>query len=116
MTIQTLWRLKNPLFVVFLILATLACVWQHVRLIGSGYETERLRAERRTLLQEQRALQLEAASLASLDRVETIAVGRLHLGPPDEGQVVIVQPGAPGRKEAPKSRELRLAHQDADGG
>ena len=109
-------RLKIALSIAFLVLSTLGCIWQHVRLIGSGYEIERLRTERRALLQERRALMLEVASLSALNRIETLALGRLNMIHPEEGQMVFVRslpPVVP--KGAPKSRETRLARREANG-
>ncbi len=107
----------TPACVALLLLATFACIWQHVRLIRSGYEIERLNGARKELLHERRALLLERASLESLDRIESVASGRLGLVLPEEGQIVVVRSiPFPEGKGLPRSRDLRLARRASNDG
>ncbi len=65
-------------------------VWQHVHVVRQGYELERLRQTHAKLVQENKALKLEAGQLRSLRRVEEIARRELGMVTPKPGQVVIL--------------------------
>jgi cell division protein FtsL len=54
-----------------------------------GYRLSALRAEIAKLEDEHRALRLKVAELGSHDRLRALAPG-LHLGPPMQGQVVMM--------------------------
>ena len=71
--------------------AVLAYGWQHFEMIRNGYRMEEQRQEREYLMQIQRQLSLEKASLASPDRIEAIATGELGMMAPSDGQVVVIQ-------------------------
>lgn len=90
----TWWQWLNSLSVVGLclvvLLGALFHVWQHIHVVRQGYELERLRALHGTLIQENKALRLEAGQLRSLRRVEEIARTRLGMVTPRPTQVVIV--------------------------
>jgi len=72
--------------------AVLAYGWQHFEMIRNGYRIEEQRREREYLLQIQRQLALEKASLTSPDRVEAIATRELGMVAPSENQFVVVEP------------------------
>ena len=72
--------------------AVLAYGWQHFEMIRNGYRMEEQRREREYLMQIQRQLSLEKASLASPDRIEAIATGELGMMAPSDGQVVVIEP------------------------
>jgi len=65
-------------------------VWHHIRVVRQGYELERLRAMHAKLVQENKALRLEAGQLRSLRRVEEIARTRLGMVAPKPGQVIVI--------------------------
>jgi cell division protein FtsL len=67
-----------------------SAVWQHLRVVGLGYEVERLRQERSRLEHRRQELTIERASLSGLDRVEHIATGRLGMRKPHEDEVRVV--------------------------
>jgi len=71
--------------------AVLAYGWQHFEMIRNGYRMEEQRQEREYLMQIQRQLSLEKASLASPDRIEAIATGELGMMVPSDGQVVVIE-------------------------
>jgi cell division protein FtsL len=71
--------------------AVLAYGWQHFEMIRNGYRMEEQRQEREYLMQIQRQLSLEKASLASPDRIEAIATGELGMRAPSDGQVVVIE-------------------------
>ncbi|MFQ5881141.1 MAG: septum formation initiator family protein [Candidatus Methylomirabilales bacterium] len=73
-----------------LLLGLLFYVWQHIQVVRLGYQIERLRAERVTLIQEGKALRLELGQLRSLKRVEEIARRELGMVNPVPGQIILV--------------------------
>lgn len=80
-----------------LCLGILFYVWQHIQVLRLGYALEGLRAQRATLLQENRTLTLEMARLTALSRVEAIARTRLEMETPRPGQVIVLpEPAQPG--------------------
>ena len=80
-----------------LCLGILFYVWQHIQVLRFGYALEGLRAQRATLLQENRTLTLEMARLTALSRVEAIARARLEMETPRPGQVIVLpEPAQPG--------------------
>ncbi|HEV8376433.1 MAG TPA: hypothetical protein VGR38_09430 [Candidatus Polarisedimenticolia bacterium] len=58
-------------------------VWQQIEFIRTGYQIEHLRSEKNRLIEWNRQMKLERATLLNLKRVEDL--GRSHLGlvPPD---------------------------------
>ncbi len=74
-----------------LVLGLLIYVWQHVQVVRFGYQVERLRAVRATLIQEGKALSVELGRLRSLKRVEEIARGKLGMVNPVPGQIVFME-------------------------
>jgi cell division protein FtsL len=80
-----------------LCLGILFYVWQHIQVLRLGYALEGLRAQRATLLQENKTLTLEMARLTALSRVEAIARARLEMETPRPGQVIVLpEPAQPG--------------------
>jgi cell division protein FtsL len=69
----------------FLLVMTFA--WQHFKAIEYGYKIESLRTERDGLVEMNRALRLEEASLRDPERIDLLA-RRLGLQSPQAGQVV----------------------------
>jgi cell division protein FtsL len=70
--------------------------WPHFAARETGNATNRLSQERDRLLEENRKLRLEKASLEDLNRVERIATRKLGLETPPPEQVIVVErPKAP---------------------
>lgn len=88
------WQWLNSVSIVGLCLVILAGalfhVWQHIHVVRQGYAIERLRETHAKLVQENKALRLEAGQLRSLRRVEEIARTRLGMVTPKPGQVVLI--------------------------
>ncbi len=61
--------------------------WQHLSSIEYGYKIEAQKIERDALLEQNRALRLEEASLRDPDRIEQLA-SRMGLVSPQAGQVM----------------------------
>jgi len=68
--------------------------WQHFRAIEYGYKIETLRAQRDSLVEMNRALRLEDASLRDPERIDTLA-RRLGLQSPQAGQVMHMDTAVP---------------------
>lgn len=68
-----------------------AYAWPHFAARQVGAATESLQRERERLIEENRKLRLEMASLEDLRRVERIAIERLGLRAPEPERVVIVE-------------------------
>jgi len=66
---------------------TMIYAWQHLSSIEYGYKIEVQKVERDALLEENRALRLEEASLRDPERIERLAA-RLGLVAPQAGQVM----------------------------
>jgi len=68
-----------------LFLFVMVYLWQHFSAIEYGYRIEQLKAQRDTIVESNRALNLEMASLKDLSRIEGLA---LHMGMrrPADGQ------------------------------
>lgn len=68
--------------------------WQHFRAIEYGYKIETLRVQRDGLLEVNRALRLEEASLRDPERIDTIA-RKMGLQSPQAGQVMHMDTAVP---------------------
>jgi hypothetical protein len=84
-----------------LFLLVMIYAWQHFSSIECGYRVEQLRAQRDGLVELNRALRLEEASLRDPQRIDLLA-RHMGLAAPQAGQVVrldggadTVDPGAP---------------------
>ena len=69
----------------FLLVMTYA--WQHFKAIEYGYKIESLKAQREGLVEINRGLRLEEASLRDPERIDTLA-RRLGMQSPQAGQVI----------------------------
>lgn len=83
--------MKKLLLAFFIFLAVLLYVWQRVNVIEMGYRIEALEKERKELLQKNKALLIEAASLGSPRRIEEIAISQLGMVRPSPGQMVFIR-------------------------
>jgi cell division protein FtsL len=78
--------------------------WPHLERRRAGLQAQQLDRERERLVEENRKLRLERASLEELQRVEAIARRELGLTPPGPEQVVVVE-----RQAAPPAGQLARA-------
>jgi cell division protein FtsL len=76
----------------FMLVMTFA--WQHFKAIEYGYKIEALRVQRDGLIEVNRALRLEEASLRDPERIDTLA-RKLGLQSPQAGQVMHMDSVAP---------------------
>ena len=76
-----------------LFLLVMTFTWQHFKAIEFGYKVESLRVTRDGMLEMNRTLQLEAASLRAPDRIDKWA--REHgMEPPQAGQIIRMEPSS----------------------
>jgi cell division protein FtsL len=68
--------------------------WQHFKAIEYGYKVESLRVQRDGLLEVNRALRLEEASLRSPERIDKLA-REFGMQPPQAGQVIRMDSALP---------------------
>ena len=86
---RDLWTLLG--LVTALVGALVLYAWPNLQLRQASVLKEQMSRERERLLEENRKLRLERASLENLRRVETIAVRDLGLRPPPPAEVVVVE-------------------------
>jgi len=77
-----------------LFLLVMTYTWQHFRAIEYGYRVESLKSQRDGLLEMNRALRLEEASLRSPDRIDKLA-REFGMQPPQAGQVIRIDSALP---------------------
>jgi cell division protein FtsL len=77
-----------------LFLLVMTYTWQHFKAIEYGYKVESLRSQRDGLLEMNRALRLEEASLRSPDRIDKLA-REYGMQPPHAGQVIRMDSALP---------------------
>jgi cell division protein FtsL len=87
---------RNLIFLVLMVaLVFVGCslfyVWSHHQILSLGYETSQAAREEQTLIQENKRLRLELASLKAPSRIERMAQQQLGLGIPQKGQLIIVR-------------------------
>jgi cell division protein FtsL len=76
-----------------LLLLVITYVWQHFSAIEYGYKIEQLKSEHEAIMESNRALKLEEASLRDLSRIDTLA-RQMGMQPPTVGQVEVMEPSA----------------------
>lgn len=80
------------LFVSFVMMAVaIIYVWSHVQMTKLEYQVADEMARKEQMLEEQRKLKLEYATLKSPQRIETIARNSLHLAYPEGDQVILLK-------------------------
>ena len=87
------WRLvaMGVIFVAVLLFSG----WQRVELLQHGYRAEQLQQQRAEEEEANRHLRLEIETLRSPQRIESLAVRRLHLVSPAAGAAVIIERAIP---------------------
>jgi cell division protein FtsL len=80
--------------------------WPHLQIRETARAQERLSRQRERLLEENRKLRLEQASLQNLRRIETIATRELGLQSPVPSRVIVVERPRPATAGAQVAKEL----------
>lgn len=90
-------------------------VWERVDMVRVGYQIERLKHEKVLLERERDELRVKVSALSAPDRIAKVALEKLGMTLPQQGQVVMVQsrPESPGH---PFPAEVRVAKNDLPGG
>ncbi|MCG3777380.1 MAG: Cell division protein FtsL [Nitrospira sp.] len=85
-------------------------VWERVDVVRLGYQIERSKSQKILLERERDQLQVKVSSLAAPERIAKVATEKLGMGPPQQGQIIMVhQPmEAPG-SSSPSVEQVRLA-------
>jgi cell division protein FtsL len=84
------WRRRSIWIGVGLALVMMFAVWERSQVVSLGYEVNQLRKNWEMEQQRHRALILESASLASLDRIERLASTQLGMTAAKRGQIQLV--------------------------
>ncbi|BCA55823.1 hypothetical protein W02_29630 [Nitrospira sp. KM1] len=65
-------------------------VWERVEVVRLGYQIERLKIQKVLLERERDHLQVKSSALTAPERIAKVAVDKLGLFPPQQGQVFMV--------------------------
>ena len=65
-------------------------VWLQVQMVGLSYDISKAQNQRKELVEINKKLRIQWASLRSPDRIEQIALNQLGLRPPERGQIEIL--------------------------
>jgi cell division protein FtsL len=79
------------LLALFFIGGSLFYVWSRIQVIQLGYEISNALKEERALLETNKKLRLEIATLKSCARIEKIAVEELKMVKPKPEQVIVIR-------------------------
>ena len=74
-----------------LILSSLFFVWSRIHVIQLGYEISSALKEGRSLVEGNKQLRIEIATLKSYSRIERIAVEQLSMSKPKPDQVIVIR-------------------------
>jgi cell division protein FtsL len=89
-----------------LVAVLLFSAWQHFELLQHGYRIEEMQRERAVEEELTRRLRLEIETLRSPKRIETLAIGRLHLVAPARDEAIVIERVIPA--EAPATSIVAL--------
>ena len=74
-----------------LLIAFMFWTWQHFELLRHGYEAEEMQRLRATEEETGRQLRLEIETLKSPRRIESLAMGQLHLVTPSREEATVIE-------------------------
>ena len=74
-----------------LIVGSLFFVWSRIKVIQLGYEVSNAMKEGRTLVETNKKLRLEIATLKSYARIEKLATEELGMSKPKPEQVIVIR-------------------------
>ena len=74
-----------------LIVSSLFFVWSRIQVIQLGYEISNALKEGRALVETNKKLRIEIATLKSYARIERIAVEELKMSKPKPDQVIVIR-------------------------
>lgn len=70
-------------------------LWQRYQFVRLGYEVEALRKSKARLEVQIEPLEVEAAYLSRMERIDALARGRLGMRAPSPAQVIVLEPDVP---------------------
>lgn len=76
---------------ILIILCVLGLIWQRLQVLNIGYSIKQMETQKKELLREKKALQIEIATLSAPDRIEMIASKYLGLTTPDRKNIYVVK-------------------------
>jgi len=79
------------LLMLFFIGGSLFYVWSRIQVFQLGYEISNALKEERTLIEANKKLRLEIATLKSYARIEKLAVEELRMTKPKPEQVIVIR-------------------------
>lgn len=79
------------LFILCLIVASLFYVWSRVQVIQLGYQISSALKEEKKIIDANKRLRLEIATLKSYSRIEKMAVEELKMTKPTADQVIVIR-------------------------
>ncbi len=79
------------LFLLFLIGGSLFYVWSRIQVIQLGYDISNALKAERTLVEANKRLRVEIATLKSYTRIEKLAVEELKMAKPKPDQVIVIR-------------------------
>ena len=86
---RELWRSTG--LAAFLVIVLLLSAWQHFELLRHGYQIEQMNRDRAEQEEIGRQLRLEIDTLRSPRRIESLAIGKLHLVAPSNDDAVVIE-------------------------
>jgi len=89
-----------------LVAVLLFSAWQHFELLQHGYRVEEMQRAREVEEELTRRLRLEIETLRSPKRIESLAIGRLHLVAPARDEAIVIERVVPA--EAPATSIVAL--------
>ncbi|MEW6543501.1 MAG: cell division protein FtsL [Nitrospirota bacterium] len=89
----------------------LLVVWERVDVVRVGYQIEQLKVRKAMLHRERDELRVKVSALTAPDRIAKAASEKLGMGPPQQGQVVLVRVAReqPVLAASPAPPEIKLA-------
>lgn len=69
----------------------LVFVWERVDVVRVGYHIERLKRDKTVLERKRDELRVKVSALSASDRIAKLATEKLGMGPPQQGQIIVVQ-------------------------
>ena len=98
------------------VLLVFVFVWERVDVVRLGYQIERLKTQKILLERERDQLQVKVSALAAPERIAKVAIEKLGLIPPQQGQVLMVHlPGETPSLILPPVELIRVAKHDSIG-
>ena len=83
--------LLSGLLMLFLIGGSLFYVWSRIQVIRLGYDISSALKEEKALIEVNKRLRLEIATLKSYARIEKLAAEELGMSKPKPGQVIVIR-------------------------